>query len=53
MESNAWEDSGQMASKEQLYSMVRSAIKAGWQDLAAELKPILLEQEGQPFSLPS
>lgn len=53
MESNAWEDSGQMASKEQLGAMVRSAIKAGWQDLAAELRPILLEQEGQPFSLPS
>ncbi|MFW9101078.1 Wadjet anti-phage system protein JetD domain-containing protein [Pseudomonas sp. P4795] len=53
MESNAWEDSGQTASKEQLGSMVRSAIKAGWQDLADELRPILLEQEGQPLSLPS
>ena len=53
MESNAWEDTGQMASQEQLGSMVRSAIKAGWQDLADELRPILLEQEGQPLSLPS
>ncbi|WP_409281207.1 Wadjet anti-phage system protein JetD domain-containing protein [Pseudomonas defluvii] len=53
MASNAWEDSGQMASKQQLDSMVRSALKAGWQDLAAELRPILLEQEGQPLSLPS
>lgn len=53
MESNAWEDIGQMASKEQLGSMMRSAIKAGWQDLADELRPILLEQEGQPLSLPS
>lgn len=53
MHSNSWEGNGQMASKEQLGSMVRSAIKAGWQDLAAELKPLLLEQEGQPLSLPS
>ncbi|MFV0453903.1 MAG: Wadjet anti-phage system protein JetD domain-containing protein [Pseudomonas sp.] len=53
MHSIAWEGNGQMASKEQLGSMVRSAIKAGWHDLAAELKPLLLEQEGQPLSLPS
>lgn len=52
MKSIGWEDSGQKASKEQLGSMVRSAIKAGWQDLAAELRPILLEQEGQPLLLP-
>lgn len=53
MESSAWENSGQKASEEQLRSMVRGALKAGWQDLAAELKPVLLEQEGQPLSLPS
>lgn len=53
MESSVWESSGEMASKAQLSSMVRCALKAGWQDLAAELRPVLLEQEGQPLSLPS
>lgn len=53
MTSTAWGDRGQVASKEQLGSMVKSALKAGWQDLAAELRPILLEQEGQPLLLPS
>lgn len=53
MESSAWAGRGLMASKEQLASMVRSALKAGWHDLASELRPIILEQEGQPFSLPS
>lgn len=52
MESKAFEGSCEKASNEQLGSMVRNASKAGWAELAAELRPILFEQEGQRLLLP-
>lgn len=52
MESKAFEGSYEKASNEQFGSMVRNASKAGWEELAAELRPILFEQEGQRILLP-
>lgn len=53
MDASLWENAGQSASTDQHRSMMRSAERAGWTDLADRITPVLFEQEGQPLLLPS
>ncbi|MDD1980427.1 Wadjet anti-phage system protein JetD domain-containing protein [Pseudomonas asiatica] len=53
MDASLWENAGQSASTDQQRSMMRSAERAGWADLAVRITPVLFEQEGQPLLLPS
>lgn len=52
MEASRWGESGDDANKKQHRSMIRSATRAGWIELAAGLPPVLFEQEGQSVILP-
>lgn len=53
MDASRWEDVGHSAKAEQHRSMVRSATRAGWSELADQIAPVLFEQEGQPMQLPA
>ncbi|WP_339437624.1 Wadjet anti-phage system protein JetD domain-containing protein [Pseudomonas sp. EL_65y_Pfl1_R32] len=52
MDASLWNERGDEAQAEQHRSMIRSAIRAGWAELASTLKAIILEQEGLPIRLP-
>lgn len=52
MDANKWSVQGDEAEAEQHRSMTRSAIRAGWEELASKLQAIILEQEALPISLP-
>ncbi|MBP5089923.1 DUF2399 domain-containing protein, partial [Pseudomonas chlororaphis] len=52
MDAALWNGAGDPASKTQQRSMIRSAVKAGWTDLASRIQPVLFEQEGQPLLMP-
>ncbi|MDD0996248.1 DUF2220 domain-containing protein [Pseudomonas sp. TNT2022 ID1044] len=52
MDASQWNEQGDAAQAEQHRSMIKSAIRAGWAELASTLKAIILEQEGLPIRLP-
>ncbi|MRK21945.1 Wadjet anti-phage system protein JetD domain-containing protein [Pseudomonas sp. JG-B] len=52
MDASRWQQLGLSAKAEQHRSMVRNAARAGWSELAAQIAPVLFEQEGQPLQLP-
>lgn len=53
MDAAQWETLGSPAKPEQHRSMVKSAERAGWSELAIRLSPVLFEQEGQALLLPT
>jgi len=52
MDATQWAEKGTAASAAQHRSMIRSASRAGWSELGSNLGAIILEQEGQPMTLP-
>jgi hypothetical protein len=47
-----WAETGIKANAEQHRSMIRSAGRAGWSELALKLSAVIFEQEGLPLNLP-
>lgn len=52
MDASIWKNAGHKATAEQQSSMARNAGRAGWDELAGRIVPVLFEQEGQPLQLP-
>jgi hypothetical protein len=52
MNAARWAAEGEKANAAQHRSMIRSAGRAGWAELASQLSAVILEQEGLPITLP-
>lgn len=52
MDAALWNGAGDPASESQHNSMIRSALAAGWTELASQIQPVFFEQEGRFMRLP-